>query len=92
MIALGLGVLAFVVALIAQDRVWLAPDWRITVPGLVLTAVAAVASLARRERAYGLWLAGLGLAGAAVVLGWFLMLAIVVGATVTAIVILHAVM
>jgi hypothetical protein len=46
---------------------------------------------ARREpRGYWMWAPGLGLAAAAIVLGWFLMLAIVVGATVLAILILHA--
>ena len=62
-------------------------------PGFAATAIAAVVSLARRERgATALWLVGLGLAAAALVLGWFLMLAIVIGATAIVILILHAVM
>ena len=62
-------------------------------PGFAATAIAAGASLARREpRGYLLWAIGLGLAGAALVLGWFLMLAIVAGATAIVILILHALM
>lgn len=89
--ALALGVLGFVVVAATQDRVWSTPDWRISVPAFVLTAGAAVISLARRERAYGLWGLGVGLAGAALVLGWFMMLAIVIGATAVLILILHSV-
>src|SRR4051812_30065937 len=79
--ALVLGVIAFVIVAVSQDRIWSTPDWRISVPGFAATAGAALASIARRERAYPLWLLGLGLAGAALVLGWFLMLAVVVGVT-----------
>lgn len=91
-IAAGLGLASFVVVAVAQPALWATPDPRLSVPGLAVTAVAVVASVARRERGYPLWLAGLGLAGAALVLGWFLMLAIVLGATVVLILILHAVM
>jgi hypothetical protein len=91
--ALALGVLAFLIAAIAHGELASSPDWRLTVPGFAATAFAAAASLARREpRAYWLWAIGLGLAGAAIVLGWFLMLAIVVVATAIVILILHAVM
>jgi hypothetical protein len=91
--ALALGVLSFVIAAIAHGELSSSPDWRLTVPGFAATAVAAAASLARREpRGYWLWAIGLGLAGAAIVLGWFLMLAIVIGATAIVILILHAVM
>jgi hypothetical protein len=93
LLAAGLGLLAFIVVAVSQAELWSTPDWRISVPGFVLTAAAAGASIARRERgAYPLWLIGLGLAAAALVLGWFLMLAIVIGATAVLIVILHAVM
>jgi len=91
-IALGLGVIAFVVVSASQDRVWSIPDWRIAAPGFVATALAAGISLARRERAYGLWGLGLGLAGASLVLGWFVMLVVVVAATALLILILHHVM
>jgi hypothetical protein len=91
--AAALGLLSFVVVAVAQPALWSTPDWRISVPGLAAAAIAALISIARREpAAYPLWLIGLGLAGAAVVLGWFLMLAIVIGATVVLILILHAVM
>jgi hypothetical protein len=92
-LAAALGLLAFIVVAVAQPRLWSTPDWRLSVPGLAATAIAALISLARREHAaYPLWLVGLGLATAALVLGWFLMLAIVIGATVVLILILHAVM
>jgi hypothetical protein len=90
--ALGLGVAAFLVVAIISDQPT-TPDWRLSVPGFVATAIAAAASLARREPGgYWLWALGLGLAGASLVLGWFLMIAIVIGATVAVILILHAVM
>ena len=91
-LAAVLGALAFVVAAVAQRELWSVPDWQVTAPGLAATAIAAAVSIARREHAYPLWLAGLGLAAAALVLGWFLMLAIVIGVTVAVILILHALM
>ena len=91
-LAFGLGVHTFVVVAVAQERLWSTPDWRQSVPGFALTVAAAVASILRRERASMWWLLGLGLAGAALVLGWFLMLAIVIGATAVLIMILHSVM
>ena len=92
-VAAALGLASFIIVAVAQPAPWSAPDWRISVPGLAAAAIAALISLARREPAgYPLWLTGLGLAAAAVVLGWFLMLAIVIGATVVLILILHAVM
>jgi len=77
---------------VTQDQLWATPDPRISVPAFALTAVAAIASIARRERAYPLWLLGLGLAAAALVLGWFLMLVVIVAATAALILILHSVM
>ena len=91
--AAALGLLAFIVVAISQHQLWSTPDWRISVPFFVATAVASLASIARRERgAYPLWTIGLGLAAAALVLGWFLMLAIVIGATAILMLILHALM
>jgi hypothetical protein len=88
-----LGLAAFVVVAVAQPTLWSTPDWRLAVPGLAATAIAAAVSIARREPGgYPLWLLGLGLAGATLVLGWFLMLAIVIAATVVLILILHALM
>lgn len=89
---LVLGALAFVLVAAMQDHLWATPDWRLSVPGLVATAAAAAASLARRERAYPWLLGGLGLALAACLLGWVLMLAIVLGATALLIILFHHVM
>jgi hypothetical protein len=90
--ALVLGLLAFAVAAITQHSVWSPPDWRISVPALAITAAVAVASLARREKAYSLWIVGLTLAAVATVLGWFLMVAIVIAVAAVLILILHSVM
>jgi hypothetical protein len=88
-----LGLAAFIIVAVAQPTLWSTPDWHLSVPGLAVTAFAALSSIARREQAaYPLWLAGLAFAAAALVLGWFLMLAIVIGAAVVLILILHAVM
>jgi hypothetical protein len=91
-LALVLGVLAFAVCAITQADIWSTPDWRISVPGLAVTAAAAVASVARREKSYALWIAGLALAAVATVLGWFLMVAIVIAVAAVLILILHSVM
>jgi hypothetical protein len=91
-VALALGVLAFIIAAAVRDRVWGPTDLRVGVPGFLATACAAGISLVRRERAWGLALGGLGLAAAALVLGWFLMFAIVLGATALVIGILHHVL
>jgi len=85
-IALALGAVGFLVVSLTTSPLWTAPDWRLTVPFFVATTAAAVVSFVRRERAVALPLCGVGLAAAALVLGWFLITAIVVG--VTAIVIL----
>jgi hypothetical protein len=88
----ALGVISFIIVSTTQTRFWSTPDWRISVPCFAVTTIAAVASIARREQGAALWAIGLGMAGAALVLGWFMMLAIVVGATVLAMVILSTVM
>ena len=88
-----LGALAFLVVAISQGEVWATPDWRISVPGFAATAIASLISLARREpRGYWIWGIGLALAGAAIVLGWFLMVAIIIAAAAVLILILHALM
>jgi hypothetical protein len=79
--ALALGVISFIVVAISQQQFWSTPDWRISVPGVAVTAITALVSLVRREPGAWVWAIGVGLAGAALVLGWFMMLAIVVGAT-----------
>ncbi len=84
------GVLAFAIAGLSTSEVWAMPDLRISVPGLCLTAGLAISSLARRETgAWPLWLLGLGLATSAIVLGYFLVVAIVVAAAVILVWILH---
>lgn len=90
--ALALGLIAFAIAAITTEPMWSTPDWRVTVPGFALTAAASIASLVRRERAWPLWVVGLGAAGAAIVLGWFLLVAVVVGATAILMLILNTVM
>ena len=91
-VALALGALSFVIVAVTQQPLWSTPDPRISIPGFAITAIAAIVSIGRRERAYPFWLAGLGLAGAALVLGWFLMLALIVAATCVLILILHSVL
>jgi hypothetical protein len=91
-LTLVLGTLAFVVVTVTQDQLWATPDWRISVPAFAVTAVAALVAILREEHSSTYWLLGLGIAAAALVLGWFLMLAIVIGATVVLILILHSMM
>lgn len=91
-VALVLGVAAFVVVMVAQRELWATPDWRISVPGFAVTFIASLASLARREKGYALWITGLALAAAALVLGWFLMIAVVVAVAAILMLILHSVM
>jgi hypothetical protein len=90
--ALVVGMVSFAVVAIIQEPLWTTPDWRLTTPGLVATAIAAFVSIRRREHAHVLWLFGLAFAAAALVLGWFLMLAIVVGATAVLMLIMNSVM
>lgn len=92
MTALVLGALALLVVIISQPQVWASPDARLSVGGLVVTALAAGVSVARRERASALWLVGLGCAGASIVLGYLMMLVLVVAATLVLIAILHSVL
>ena len=88
----ALGLLSFIVVAVTQQRLWSTPDWRISVPCFAVTAIAALVSIVRREHGPGFWALGLGFAGAALVLGWFLMLALVIGATFLLMVILSTVM
>ena len=92
LVSCALGLISFVVVATTQHQFWSTPDWRISVPGFGLTALAALISLFRREHGPGFWALGIGFAGAALVLGWFMMLAIVIGATFLLMVILSTVM
>ncbi|MBL0214388.1 MAG: hypothetical protein IPQ07_10925 [Myxococcales bacterium] len=92
-VAAALGLLSFIIVAVSQGELWATPDWRISVPCFAVTALASLASLARKEqRGYWLWTIGLGLAAAGLVLGWFLMFAIVIAGTAILMLILHAVM
>lgn len=90
--ALVLGGLGFTIAFIAQDPLWSMPDRRITVPFLVATLIAVVISLSRRERSKILPLAGLAMAACAMVLGWFLVMATIIGVTALLLLIISLVM
>jgi len=85
-----LGVLSFLVVAIGQ-RDWETPDWRLSLPGFVLCAIASGASLARREpQGYWIWALGLGIAAAAIVLPWFFLFAVVIAGAALLMMILHA--
>lgn len=92
LIALALGVLSFGVVAAVQEPLWSTPDLRLSLPGFAAATIASLASVARRERAHALWLIGVGLASAALVLGWFLMVAVVIGTAALLMVILNSVM
>ena len=81
-----------VVTALRQEQFWSTPDWRLTVPFFAATVVAAVVSFARREGVPALPLLGVGLAAATLVLGWFVVTAIVVAVTALLILIMSAVM
>lgn len=90
--AAALGVLSFLVVAIAQ-RDWDTPDWKLSVPGFLLTAIASGVSLARREpQGYWVWGLGLGIAAAAIVLPWFFMFAVIIAGAALLMMILHAIL
>jgi hypothetical protein len=91
-VAALLGVLSFAIVAITQPELWTTPDWRVSLPGFAAAVIASIVSLARRERGYWLWGLGLAIAAAALVLGWFMMVAAIVIAATVLIMILHAVM
>jgi hypothetical protein len=87
-----IGVVSFLVVAIAQ-RDWDTPDWRLSMPGFALAAIASGVSIARREpQGYWVWALGLGIAAAALVLPWFFMFAVVVAGAALLIMILHAIL
>jgi hypothetical protein len=90
--AFALGVLSFAVVAIVSRSIWDTPDPRLSLPGVGLVLAASVASVVRKERAWWLWPVGLGIAAATVVLGWFVMIGVVVAATIIVMLIVHAVM
>jgi hypothetical protein len=87
--SLALGVIGFIVVAIRQEQLWAQPDWHITVPFLVGTAIAVAI---RHEGQLWLPLVGVGLAAAATVLGGVVVFGAVVLATAIIILILSGVM
>ncbi|HTM20412.1 MAG TPA: hypothetical protein VL172_07895, partial [Kofleriaceae bacterium] len=68
------------------------PDFRLTTPALILALALAVAAVVRRERAWALPIAGVGLAGAAMVLGWAIVVGVIVLITIFVIILLSKMM
>ncbi|MBK7076197.1 MAG: hypothetical protein IPH44_28290 [Myxococcales bacterium] len=90
--ALVVGAVGFVVTFMVQDPLWSMPDHRLTVPFFGLALVLAVVSVARRERTLVLPVAGVALAALAMVLGWFLVMAMIVAVAAIVILIMSMVM
>jgi hypothetical protein len=94
--AVTLGLVAIAVASLiywtGEGEVLRQPNPWVTTPLLVVTLVAAVASLVRREGVYTLSAVGVGLAAAAMVIGWTLVVGAVALVTVLAILLLHQLM
>ena len=91
LVTLLIGVVGFVIVAINQKEFWDQPDWRMTLPFLIATIAGAVVSISRREGAIAIPLLGVGAAGAAMVLGFFIIFACVLAGTALAILILsHA--
>ncbi len=86
------GAVGFVVSCMVQDPMWSMPDHRLTVPFFGLALVLGVVSVARRERALVLPIAGVALAALAMVLGWFLVMAMIVAVAAIVILIMSMVM
>ena len=89
-VAVWIGATSFVVALALLgergDAFWC------TIPCAGIVALATALSFARRERAFAQCALGLGLAAAALVVGWVVALVLVLGATLALIAILHHVL
>jgi len=81
--ALGVVSVAIAAALVIREGSLFdeLPDWRVTVPLWVGAAVAAALSGVRREGHYGLAVAGVALASAALAFGWVLVLAAIAAVT-----------
>lgn len=92
LLALVVGAVGFVVTFMVQDPLWSMPSPRLTVPFFGAALVLAVVSIARKEGLLILPITGLALATLAIVLGWFLMMAIIVGVAALLILIMSVVM
>jgi hypothetical protein len=90
--ALVIGVAGFVVVAVRQDELWSLPDWQLTVPFLLASAIAATVAVVRREGHLWLPLLGVGLAASATVLGVVVVFGAVVLVTAAVILILSGVM
>ena len=90
--ALIVGAVGFVVTFMVQDPLWSMPDHRLTVPFFGLALVLAVVSVARRESTLVLPVAGVALAALAMVVGWFLVMALIVAVAAIVILIMSMVM
>ena len=90
--ALVVGAIGFVVTFMVQDPLWSMPDHRLTVPFFGLALVLGVVSVARKEGALVLAVSGVALAALAMVLGWFLVMALIVGVAAIVILIMSMVM
>ncbi|MBK9036395.1 MAG: hypothetical protein IPL61_34965 [Myxococcales bacterium] len=90
--ALVVGAVGFVITFMFQDPLWSMPDHRLTVPFFGVALVLAVVSVARREGNLILPITGLALAALATVLGWFLVMAVIVGVAAIVILIMSMVM
>lgn len=90
--ALVVGALAFATVALTQERLWTNGDLRIALPFFAVTVALAATALAKREGARALPMLGLGLAAAAVVMGWVLLTLVVVVATIAVIVVMSQVL
>lgn len=91
LITLLVGVVGFIIVAVNQEQFWDQPDWRLTAPFLAATIAGAVVSIAKKEGAVALPLLGVGAAGAAMVLGFFLIFAaVLVGTALVILILSHA--
>jgi hypothetical protein len=87
------GALSFLVVAAVHHQLNSTPDWKISLPGFAVTVLLAIFSIVRKEpKGYLMWGVGILLAGAALFLGWFLMLAIVIVATVVVLLIMNTIL
>lgn len=90
--ALGVGfaslIAAFVMQFGGEREITEVPDMRITIPLLIMAVGVGVTALVRREPWRAMAIAGMGMAGAALALGWMIVAAAVALGAVVAILII----
>ena len=91
-VALLFGAAVFVVSAVLRAGVWDGSDPRIAGLGAAATAVVVAISLVRKEPARGLLAAAVGMAVAALVIGWLIAVAVVIAAVAVALAVMHALM